>query len=85
MCQYVLQHEHGVLLAVSVGLLQLSEHGSDLLCVVRDVHLCLIGLQNRILSAPCFSPVGFVLVFFRGITDDLLDARLVVVTIVSGD
>ena len=72
--QYVLQHEHGVLLAVPVGGLQLGEHGTDLRGVMRDVHLRLIGFQNWVLCAPRLCPVSFVLVLFRGLTDDLLDA-----------
>ena len=75
-CQYVLQHEHGVLLAVAVGGLQLGEHGPDLRGVMRDVHLCLIGFQDRVLCALRLRPVGLALVLFRGLTEDLLDALL---------
>ena len=72
--QYVLQHEHGVLLTVPVGALQLGEHSPDLRGVVRNVYLCLIGFQDRVLGAPRLCPVGLTLVFLRGLTDDLLDA-----------
>ena len=72
-CQYVLQHEHGVLLAVAVCVLQLGEHGSDLPGVVWNVHLGLIGFQDRVLGAPRLRPVGLALVLFRGLTDNLFD------------
>lgn len=72
--QYVLQHKHGVLLAVTAGALQLGEHVPDLSRVMRDVHLRLIGFQDRILGAPSFRPVGLTLVLFGGLADDLLDA-----------
>ena len=45
-CQYVLQHKHGVLLAVPVGVPQLGEHGPDLPGVMWNVHLRLIGFQD---------------------------------------
>ena len=77
-CQYVLQHEHGVLLTVAVGVSQLGEHGSDLRGVMRNVHLRLIGFQDRVLRAPRLRPVGFALVLFRCLTDDLFDAGLAV-------
>ena len=80
-CQYVLQHEHGVLLAVPVGALQLGEHGADLRGVMRYVHLGLIDFQDRVLGAPRLRPVGLALVFFRGLKDDLLDVRLAISTI----
>ena len=73
-CQYVLQHEHGVLLTVPVGALQLGEHSPDLPGVMRYVHLRLIGFQDRILRTPYLRPVGLALVFFGGLTGDLLDA-----------
>ena len=78
MCQYVLQHEHGVLPAVPVGDLQLSEHGADLRGITRYIDLSLIGFQDRVLGAPRLCPVDLALVGFRRITDDLLDVRLVV-------
>lgn len=83
-CQHVLQHEHGVLLAVSVGRLKLDEHGSDLSGVMRDVHLGLIGFQDRVPCAPRLRPVGLALVLFRGITDDLFDAGLAVLFLAHG-
>ncbi len=74
--QYVLQREHCVLLAVSVGRLQVGEHGSDLPDVMRYVHLSLIGFQDRVLGTPRLRPVDLALVLFCGLTDDQLDACL---------
>ena len=82
--QYVLQHEHGVLPAVPVGGLQFGEHGTDLRGVMRDVHLGLIVFQDRVLRAPRLRPVGLALVLFRGLTDDLFDARLPVLFSIHG-
>ncbi len=83
-CQYVLQHEHGVLLTVPVGALQLGEHSPDLRGVVRNVYLRLIGFQDRVPGAPRLRPVGLALVLFGGLTDDLLDARLAVLFLAHG-
>lgn len=81
MAQDILQHQHGVHGAVAVGTLQILEEFLQAGGVGWDIHLLLVGGENRIFLPPQLGPVDFFLGFLAGVLDYLPDFRHICVEV----